>query len=173
MKKNDEELIVYKEEVPLVESEEVPGTAIDGTTNVEEEKPLTTVDESYFILPNQSPDKDKSDKDKSDSKPEKGDKSDEDGDKDDSESDQDGEEEDGDGEGEDEETDAQPREGEDQPGQGEPCDYDDGEPENASEDSFEDADGDGKTIPIPVNHELRDDASEFVKVNRKIRDFFQ
>ena len=171
MKENDEELIVYKEEVPLVESEEVPGTAIDGTTNVEEEKPLITVDESYFILPNQSPDKDKSDKDKSDSKPDKGDK----GDKSDEEdkSDQDGEEEDGDGEGEDEETDAQPREGEDQPGQGEPYDYDDGEPENASEDPFEDADGDGKPIPTLVNHELRDDASEFVKVNRKDRDFFR
>lgn len=174
MKKNEEALVPYQEEVPIMESEEVPGTAIDGTTNIEEEQPPMIIDESYFILPNQSPDKDKSDKDKSDKKPDDGNKDDADKDDEgDKESDQDdGEEEEGEGE------EGEPTDGKGQQGEGTPQD-----PFGDLDDSLEDYEsdgqsegepnGDGKTIPIPVNHELRDEDSEFIRINRKDRNFFR
>ena len=174
MKKNEEALVPYQEEVPIMESEEVPGTAIDGTTNIEEEQPPMIIDESYFILPNQSPDKDKSDKDKSDKKPDDGNKDDADKDDEgDKESDQDdGEEEEGEGE------EGKPTDGKGQQGEGTPQD-----PFGDLDDSLEDYEsdgqsegepnGDGKTIPIPVNHELRDEDSEFIRINRKDRNFFR
>lgn len=174
MKKNEEALVPYQEEVPIMESEEVPGTAIDGTTNIEEEQPPMIIDESYFILPNQSPDKDKSDKDKSDKKPDDGNKDDADKDDEgDKESDQDdGEEKEGEGE------EGEPTDGKGQQGEGTPQD-----PFGDLDDSLEDYEsngqsegepnGDGKTIPIPVNHELRDENSEFIRINRKDRNFFR
>ena len=174
MKENKEALVPYQEEVPIMESEEVPGTAIDGTTNIEEEQPPMIIDESYFILPNQSPDKDKSDKDKSDKKPDDGNKDDADKDDEgDKESDQDdGEEEEGEGE------EGKPTDGKGQQGEGTPQD-----PFGDLDDSLEDYEsdgqsegepnGDGKTIPIPVNHELRDEDSEFIRINRKDRNFFR
>lgn len=162
MKKNEEALVPYQKEVPIMESEEVPGTAIDGTTNIEEEQPPIIIDESYFILPNQSPDKDKSDKDDAD-KDDEGDK----------ESDQDdGEEKEGEGE------EGEPTDGKGQQSEGTPQD-----PFGDLDDSLEDYEsdgqsegepnGDGKTIPIPVNHELRDEDSEFIRINRKDRNFFR
>lgn len=169
MKKNEEALVPYQEEVPIMESEEVPGTAIDGTTNIEEEQPPMIIDESYFILPNQSPDKDKSDKDKSDKKPD-------DGNKDDADKDDEGDKESDQDDGEEEE--GEPTDGKGQQGEGTPQD-----PFGDLDDSLEDYEsdgqsegepnGDGKTIPIPVNHELRDEDSEFIRINRKDRNFFR
>lgn len=169
MKKNEEALVPYQEEVPIMESEEVPGTAIDGTTNIEEEQPPMIIDESYFILPNQSPDKDKSDKDKSDKKPD-------DGNKDDADKDDEGDKESDQDDGEEEE--GEPTDGKGQQGEGTPQD-----PFRDLDDSLEDYEsngqsegepnGDGKTIPIPVNHELRDEDSEFIRINRKDRNFFR
>lgn len=190
MKKNEEALVPYQEEVPIMESEEVPGTAIDGTTNIEEEQPPMIIDESYFILPNQSPDKDKSNKDKSDKKPDDGNKDDADkddeGDKSDEEEDKEGE--DGEGDKESDQDDGEEEEGEGE--EGEPTDGKGQQGEGTPQDPFGDLDdsledyesdgqsegepnGDGKTIPIPVNHELRDEDSEFIRINRKDRNFFR